>query len=403
MNRQIAAFRFCARRYESGEPVQITVRGSRIASVEPAWPGQAFLDWPWVAPGLFDLQVNGYGGIWFSSPTVTSSEVATAVRQFLPHGVTCILPTLITNSHAALLQGFRAVAEACRNDPVVDRMVMGCHLEGPWLSSLDGPRGAHPREHIRTADWGEFSELQAASEGRIRLVTIAPESPGALDFIGRAVAAGVTISIGHTAATTAEIAAAVAQGAKLSTHLGNGCHLQLPRHPNYVWDQLGDPRLSASVITDGHHLPPAVVRAIVASKGWHSTIITCDASGWAGCAPGQYTHSAGRVDVLASGKIVVAGQEQILAGSSATTEVCVARAAEMGACTLAQAIDMACRNPCRLLGFPEYRLMSGDLANLILFRSGMSGDATPGQGLNVVATLLHGQLAYGELASLPSH
>jgi N-acetylglucosamine-6-phosphate deacetylase len=107
--------------------------------------------------------------------------------------------------------------------------------------------------------------------------------------------------------------------------------------------------------------------------------------------------------VLASGKIVVAGQEQILAGSSATTEVCVARAAEMGACTLAQAIDMACRNPCRLLGFPEYRLMSGDLANLILFRSGMSGDATPGQGLNVVATLLHGQLAYGELASLPSH
>ncbi|MFN9374559.1 MAG: N-acetylglucosamine-6-phosphate deacetylase, partial [Planctomycetaceae bacterium] len=190
---------------------------------------------------------------------------------------------------------------------------------------------------------------------------------------------------------------------KLSTHLGNGCHLQLPRHPNYVWDQLGDPRLFASVITDGHHIPPAVVRSIVAAKGWHSTIITCDASGWAGCAPGQYTHSAGRVEVLASGKIVVAGQEQILAGSSATTEVCVARAVNMGACTLTQAIDMACRNPSRLLGFPEYRLMSGDLANLMVYRWGMSGDSTPSQGLNVVATLLHGQLAFGELPGEPTH
>jgi N-acetylglucosamine-6-phosphate deacetylase len=369
--------------------------------VAPVWPGSDFLTWPWVAPGLFDLQVNGYGGIWFSSPTVTASEVATAVRKFLVHGVTCVLPTLITNSHAALLRGFQSIAEACHADPLVAKMVVGCHLEGPWLSSLDGPRGAHPREHIRPADWHEFSQLQDASGGRIRLVTIAPEIPGALDFIRRAVAAGVTISIGHTAATTAEITAAVDQGAKLSTHLGNGCHLQLPRHPNPIWDQLGESRLAASLITDGHHIPPAVVRAMVAAKGWHSTIITCDASGWAGCGPGQYTHSAGTVEVLASGKIVVAGQDQILAGSSATTEVCVARAVEMGACTLRQAIDMACRNPCRLLGLPEYRLMSGDQANLMLFRQGSTAGVSGGAGLRVIATVVGGQLAYGQLPNGP--
>ena len=402
MSRPDPVIRFCARRYETGEPVQITVRGNSISRVEPAWPGLDFLNWPWVAPGLFDLQVNGYGGIWFSSPTVTSSEVATAVRQFLAHGVTCILPTLITNSHAALLHGFRAIADACRLDPLVAKMVVGCHLEGPWLSALDGPRGAHPRQHIRRADWDEFSDLQAASGGRIRLVTIAPEIPGALEFIARAVAAGVTISIGHTAANTSEIDAAVQRGAKLSTHLGNGCHLQLPRHPNYVWDQLGESRLAASLITDGHHLPPAVVRSIIAAKGLHSTIITCDASGWAGCAPDQYTHSAGTVEVLPSGRIVVAGQEQILAGSSATTEICVSRAAEMGACTLAQAIDMACRNPCRLLGMPESRLMSGDLANLIVFRRELSEGSSPGMDMKVMATLLHGQLVHGDLSTLNS-
>jgi N-acetylglucosamine-6-phosphate deacetylase len=370
--------------------------------VEPAWPGSELHNWPWVAPGLFDLQVNGYGGIWFSSPTVTTSEVATAVRQFLAHGVTCILPTLITNSHAALLHGFRVIADACRIDPLVAKMVVGCHLEGPWLSALDGPRGAHPREHIRPAEWDEFSELQAASGGRIRLVTIAPEVPGALEFIDRAVAAGVTISIGHAAAKTSEIDAAVQRGAKLSTHLGNGCHLQLPRHPNYVWDQLSESRLAASLITDGHHLPPAVVRSIVAAKGLHSTIITCDASGWAGCAPGQYTHSAGTVEVLPSGRIVVAGQTQILAGSSATTEICVSRATEMGACTLAQAIDMACRNPCRLLGMPESRLMSGDLANLIVFRRELSEGSSPEMDMKVMATLLHGQLVHGDLSTLNS-
>ena len=105
--------------------------------------------------------------------------------------------------------------------------------------------------------------------------------------------------------------------------------------------------------------------------------------------------------MLASGKIVVAGQDQILAGSSATTEVCVARAVEMGACTLRQAIDMACRNPCRLLGLPEYRLMSGDQANLMLFHQGSTAGSSGGAGLRVIATVVGGQLAYGQLPNRP--
>ena len=102
-------------------------------------------------------------------------------------------------------------------------MVCGCHLEGPYISAEDGPRGAHPREHVRHADWNEFQQLQEISGNRIKLVTLAPEVDGALDFIRTAVASGVVISIGHTAASPEQIRAAVDAGARLRrTHLGNG-------------------------------------------------------------------------------------------------------------------------------------------------------------------------------------
>jgi N-acetylglucosamine-6-phosphate deacetylase len=386
-----------ARRYETGEPVRISVRDERIRAVVPAWPNSPVETLPWVAPGLFDLQVNGYGGIWFSSPSVTSGEVAGAIRHYLSHGVTRILPTVITNSHEALKHGLQSIANACRDDDVVNSMVAGCHLEGPWISPFEGPRGAHPQEHVRPADWNEFQVLQRASGGKIRLVTIAPEVPGAIGFIRQAVASGVRIAIGHTAASTAQLNDAVEAGATLSTHLGNGCHPLLPRHPNPIWDQLGNPLLAASIITDGHHLPAGVVRSIIAAKGSHNTIITCDASGWAGCQPGAYSTVGHPVEIQSSGRIVVAGQDAILAGSSATTEVCVGRATALGGISLRTAIDMACRNPCRLLGFSEYRLMSGDMANLFLYRT--SGNPQEECSIEVVATILQGQLVWGDIPS----
>jgi len=392
---QLQIHELFGRRYETGEPVRITIGNRRILSIAPAWPTVPVRDWPWVAPGLFDLQVNGYGGTWFSSPTVTSEKVARAVREYLSHGVTRLLPTVITNSTEALQHGLRAIDTACREDSCVANMVAGCHLEGPWISPVDGPRGAHPQQHVRPANWSEFLDLQQASGGRIRLVTIAPEVPGAIDFIRQAVAAGITIAIGHTAATSDQLHAAVEAGATLSTHLGNGCHPQLPRHPNPIWDQLGNPRLTASIITDGHHLPDAVVRSILFAKGAQGTIITCDASGWAGCQPGQYSHLENHVEIQPSGRIVVAGQDKILAGSSATTEVCVSRATQMGGISLRTAIDMACRNPSRLLGFPEYRLMSGDVANLFLYR--IMESPAGGPSISVVATILQGELAWGEI------
>src|SRR5580658_4528700 len=158
------------RHYENGEPVQIHIDGERIAAIEPAWPPRGSAAWPYVAPGLFDLQINGRGGIWFGKTGITADEVLGVLKSHFRFGLTRLCPTLITNSFEGLAGGFAAIREACERERWADRLVPGC---------------------------------------RIRLVTLAPELPGAVEYIQRAVAERVVISIGHTAAEPEQIAAAV--------------------------------------------------------------------------------------------------------------------------------------------------------------------------------------------------
>lgn len=384
------------RRYENGEPVCITIEGERIRSVEPAFPAGDASEWPWVAPGFFDLQINGHAGTWFSKDGLSAEEVIATLEPHFRYGITRMCPTLVTNSFDALASGFRAIDEACRREDWVEKMVPGCHLEGPYISSEDGPRGAHPLEHVRPADWEEFCKLQEAAGGRIRLVTLAAEAENAEEFIRQATAAGVVISIGHTAATPEQITAAVDAGASLSTHLGNGAHGMIRRHPNYIWEQLGEKRLWASLITDGAHLPPSVVRSMIGAKGLSRIILTCDASGLAGCPPGVYTEGSIDVEILEDGRIVIAGQRQLLAGSGVETDTCVAKAIEFAGLSLGEACDLAGRNPALLLGFEEIRLRRGSRADLILFHYEQPGDA-----LEITATIAVGEVRHGD-ASVPA-
>lgn len=383
------------RSYENGEPIRITVEGERIAAVDPAWPKGDANDWPIVAPGLFDLQINGHGGVWFSQEGLTADEVLQTLQPHYRFGITRLCPTLVTNSHEALASGFAAIDEACRREEWAAKMVPGCHLEGPFISPEDGPRGAHPLEHVRPADWAEFQKLQKIAGGRIRLVTLAPEVEGAIDFIRNATEAGIVISIGHTNAQPGDIAAAVNAGARLSTHLGNGAHGQIRRHPNYIWEQLGNRRLWASIITDGHHLPPSVARSFVRAKTPARTIITCDAAGLAGCPPGVYDEGSIKVEILEDGRIVIAGQDQLLAGSSLETDTCVGNAMGMADLSLQQAFDMAGRNPARLLGFEEIRLRRGSRADLVLFHQNESSGR-----FEFTATVAAGALRYGEVPDM---
>lgn len=378
-----------ARDYRSSQPMRVTIEGTRIEElIEIETDGEL----PWIAPGLFDLQINGYGGTWFSDENLTVDQCLEALHAHYQHGITHLFPTLITNSAEALENGFSVIRQACEQEEWADRMVLGCHLEGPYISKEDGPRGAHPLHQVRDCNWNELQRFQAASGNRIRLVTLAPESPGAVEFIRKCVANHVAISIGHTAANTEEIEAAVTAGAKLSTHLGNGAHGTLRRHPNYIWDQLGDQRLSASLIADGHHLPPSVVRSFYYAKGVNRLVLTCDASGLAGSPPGIYDFEGNQFEVLESGKVVVAGQSQYLAGSGVQTDVCVATMMQMTGCSLAEAWQMATINPARLTGVKCAALEAGQPADLVLF------ECHPKQGrLEVLQTISNGQVAYNRI------
>lgn len=375
------------RHYQSNLPVRIATQKGRIHAIEEFATADEL---PIVAPGLFDLQINGYGGIWFSDESLTVDQTLETLHAHYRHGITHLFPTLITNSFAALEHGFSIIRQACEQEHWADRMVLGCHLEGPYISAEDGPRGAHPIEHVRGCDWNEFAQLQQASGNRIRLVTLAPEAMGAADFIRSSVASGITISIGHTAATTEQIGAAVEAGATLSTHLGNGAHGTLRRHPNYIWDQLGEPRLSASIIADGHHLPASVVRSIYFCKGLDKTILTCDASGLAGCSPGIYDYHGGKFEVLEEGKVVIAGQRQYLAGSAVQTDVCIAEMIRTTGCSLAEAWQMATENPARLTGVECAKLEVGASANLVVFR-----DVQTSGNLVISKTIADGREVFG--------
>ncbi len=341
---------------------------------------------------MFDLQINGHGGIWFNKQGLTVEEVCQVLEKHYQYGITRLCPTLITSSYEDYVSGFSAIREACEENSWVEQMVPGCHLEGPYISPIQGPRGAHPLDQVRAADWDEFCRLQEISGNRIRLITLAPEVDNAIPFIKKAVSSGVVVSIGHTAAEPEQVTEAVDAGARLSTHLGNGAHGTLRRHPNYIWEQLGEPRLMASIITDGHHLPASVVRTIIKTKGVENVVITCDASGLAGSPPGIYDEGSVKMEVLEDGPIVIAGQRQLLAGSGLETDTCVTTAIDMADITLQEALDMAGLNPARLLGFEQIKLEVGARADLISFHYDGAGTR-----MNLQTTLASGVVKYGTL------
>jgi N-acetylglucosamine-6-phosphate deacetylase len=365
--------RLRARHYATGRPIDVVTAAGCIAAVEPPAPAPPDLSAGWVAPALFDLQINGCDGHSFNSARLTADNVRHVVAVCRRHGVGAFCPTLVTNSFEALAHGLATLRRAAEADTDVARAVAAVHLEGPSISAEDGPRGAHPRQHVRPPDWDEFRRLQDAAGGRIRLVTLAPEHEGALAFIERLTAAGVVAALGHTAASGERIADAVRAGARLSTHLGNGCHAVLPRHPNYIWEQLTNDELWASLICDGHHLPPSVVRCMVRVKTPARTVLTCDAGSLAGLPPGRYRDWDQDFEVHPAGKIVVPGTSY-LAGSWAFTDLCVGNVIRFAGVTLADAVDMAGARPRALLGLPPRRLEAGQPAELVLFDWEEGGD-----------------------------
>jgi N-acetylglucosamine-6-phosphate deacetylase len=294
------------------------------------------------SPGFFDLQLNGYGGVDFNDPSVTPEDVSRALDALQDTGVTRCLPTLITSSFEDFAASARAVV-ACGHPAVA-----GLHMEGPYISPDDGPRGAHPRAWVREASRDDFERRQEAAEGRIRLVTLAPEVPGTLPLIEHLVGRGVRVAIGHSGASKEAITNAVSAGASMSTHLGNGCADTLPRHPNVLWTQLAEDRLVAGLIVDGIHLPPEMVKTMVRAKTPDRCILVTDAVTCAGCPPGRYQLGPLEVELSPEGR-VWSPTSGTLAGSALLLPNGVANLSRFADMPIEEALPLASTRPAAYL------------------------------------------------------
>jgi N-acetylglucosamine-6-phosphate deacetylase len=296
-------------------------------------------------PGFLDLQVNGFAGVDFNDPASTDEDLGRAFQSMRATGVTQCLPTLITSSFGQFASCARRLAR------LPSRIVAGLHMEGPYISPADGARGAHPREYVVRADVDDFERRMDAADGRIVLVTLAPEAPGALALTERLAARGIRVAIGHTAATPSQIRDGIAAGASMSTHLGNGCPAVLPRHPNLLWEELAADALFASLIVDGHHLPDSTVKVMIRAKTPARTLLVTDAVAPAGCAPGVYFISGMRIRLDSSGRVMKEG-ETMLAGSALTLDRAVANTVRYTGLALEAVLPMAADQPAAYLGIP---------------------------------------------------
>ena len=352
----------------TGDLLEVTASGATITDIR-RHPDAQETGLPWITAGLVDLQVNGYRGLDLNDGALTAHTLRALRQELLAVGVTTFVPTLITNSRTVLTDSLRVIAEARARDSELMRTIPFVHLEGPYISTEDGPRGCHDATWVRPPDLAEFAEWQRVSKNLIGMITLSPHWDGAVEFVTAALRQGVRVSIGHTHATPEQIHAAVDAGATLSTHLGNGAHAVIARHPNYIWSQLADDRIDAGFIADGQHISADALTVMLKAKGPEHAFLVSDLAALGGMTPGRY-HAAvgGDVEVTEDGRLVSFGTP-FLAGATATLADGVARAANLAGVTLADAVRMATVNPGRIadpLG-SRGRLEVGGRADIVTF------------------------------------
>jgi len=332
----------------TGRGLAVEIEGGVIRAVAFAEHGEK----RWLSAGFVDLQVNGYAGHDLNGPTLDVATVRALCRALLKVGVTTFLPTLITATEARLVSALRIIREACAAHPEVAAMVAGVHVEGPHIAPEDGPRGAHPAADVRPPDVAEFDRWQEAAGGLVRLVTLSPHWPEAPAYVRHLVKSGVVVSLGHTAADAAQIAAAVDAGATLSTHLGNGSHALLNRRHNHLWPQLADDRLTAMFIADGHHLTSAQLKVMLRAKGLGRSLVVSDAVALGGLPAGKYqTPVGGKVELRADGCLVLDdGTGNYLAGAALPMLAAVPVLVGQVGLTFGEALALMTSSPGRMVG-----------------------------------------------------
>ena len=298
--------------------------------------------------GLCDLQVNGYAGVDFNDAAIDAAALDHALHAMLLAGVTQCLPTIITAGAETMGERLAALDRAVAGSRLGKLMVPGFHLEGPFLNPAAGYAGCHPPAAMIAPDPMLMRRLTLRLSRPVLIVTLAPEREGAAPFIAWARQRGIVIAIGHSAATPEQVAGAASGGATLSTHLGNGMAGLQPKFTSPLMGQLGEDRLSASVIADGIHIPPHALRVMVRAKGMARAILVTDATAAAGAPPGRYG-LAGMTIVRADDGSVRLADGMTLAGSALTMDQAVRNVVAWGIAGPGDALRMASANPLGIL------------------------------------------------------
>jgi len=269
-------------------PGHVVVEGERIVRIGSGIPPGAEHVFPRGAlvPGFIDLQVNGAAGVDLLDCDPAGVERVSA--HLASTGTTGFLPTLIT----APLERIAGALGVIRRARPAGAAILGVHIEGPALSAER--RGAHDAGLLRQPGDPDLRRLYESAAPDLRLVTLAPELPGALELIAWLAARGVTVSLGHSNADYGRAAEALRQGARMATHLFNGMRSLHHREPGVVGAVLDDPHCICGVIADGHHVHPAVIRLVWRGVGAGRLAVVTDATAPAGMPPGEY-HVMGRV------------------------------------------------------------------------------------------------------------
>ena len=297
-------------------------------------------------PGYVDLQVNGHIGIDFSSPDLTKDKIISAARELRKQETIAFLPTIVTSPMDIYEKNLPLIAEAMEERDM-ENTILGIHLEGPFLSDCEA-KGVHNPDWMLPPDKDLFDKFYDLARGKIKMITISAELPGAESFCNYASGLGITVSMGHQMATETEIYASAGAGAASLTHLGNGIPHLIPRHHNPLIAGLANDDLTAMIITDSFHLPPSLIKTIIRTKGPGNIVVVSDASPIAGLSPGNY-HLFGIDTVLEESGLLHNPKTGYLAGSSYTMKQCVEYLKTLNLLSDQELQEVGFFNPLRLI------------------------------------------------------
>ncbi len=376
----LTAEKLCTETETLARPVVILEDGV-ILSIESQQaaelpPGER-LDFPGatLAPAFFDVHIHGSAG----RDVMDASEDALAVigRFLAQRGVGAYLATTVSAPLDKLLHSLERLAKLMQQD-IPGAKPLGIHLEGPFLSHAR--RGAHATADLLTPTAALFDRMWQASNGTLRLMTIAPELPGAEEVISRAVAVGVPVSLGHSDADTAAARRGVKLGAASATHTFNAMRKLDQRDPGILGVALTEDNLFAEIICDGLHVDPAMVKLFLRAKGADRGILVTDAMSATGMPDGSY--KLGELEVrVVNGRCIVG--EDTLAGSTLTLDRAVRNFTAFTGAPLETALLLASRNPARMIGF------EGQVGSLAPGRTADIAVLSPSG--EVITTLLRGR------------